>query len=622
MPPISIATINSTIAPEAINLLAKVSPITYKTIPTEELSTAFADYVDLAVKTRGGKVLYVSDEWFAESHNLLTAETPISRKGHFTAKGAWFDGWETRRHGPEYDWCVIQLGNEGFIAGFEIDTAFFTGNHSPFVSVEGFVAAQPLTTAASSVSVNGAAVSGNESQGSIPDSAEGWANVAWVPILPKVCLNPDSRHGFKLDQIPTSSFTHVRFRMFPDGGVARLRVYGKVRKALPEDKAEIFDLASAGAGGKVEAFSDAHFGNPSNLLLPGRGHNMSDGWETKRSRAPGHVDWCLIRLATPGHPTLIEVDTAHYMGNPPKSVTIQGFIESDTLQENPIVLLDGSPVKPHKQHFFDVSESIAAGSAISAVKVIMIPDGGIKRVRVYGSQSWPANPLPESSTIGKRQLLPDEYTWNLITLQAQPITSEEFAPWGQVIELPSNDSNAILMNQGTAKKFPNIGYFANWRSYGLNNEAVAKNGKSLDKVPSPEINLATSNLAILQCSKPINTKEVSIKLMERHPYSSQMFVPMGVEGNGAFLVVVAKDRLSDGMPDLSTIKAFTVKSSQGINYKPNVWHHPMVVMEKPTTFLTMTHESGVHKDDCEIYRFEKEAEDIGSDEGSVALIHI
>ncbi|KAF9958329.1 Allantoicase [Mortierella alpina] len=588
-------------ADSATTLTASKSvAIAYETIEAARLNAAFEDFVDLAVKTRGGKVLYTSDEWFAESHNLLTAAAPISRKGHFTANGAWFDGWETRRHGPEFDWCVIELGYPGTISGFEVDTAFFTGNHSPFVSVEGFVAASPS------------------------DSAEGWESVDWAPILPKVALNPDSRHGFKLEVPTTQFYTHIRFRMFPDGGVARLRVYGKVHQVLPQDAGELFDLAAVGAGGRVEGFSDAHFGNPANLLLPGRGHDMSDGWETKRSRAVGHVDWCQIKLGVAGHPTLIEVDTAHYKGNPPKSVTLQGFTADDTLQERPITLLSEVPVKPHRQHFFDVPESVSSGHAISSVKVVMIPDGGIKRVRVYGSQSWPANPLPPTSLIGKRQPLSDEHTWNLLTLDAQPITKEAFAPWGQVIEKPTYDPNSIKVNQGSAEKFSQIGQFVNWRSYALNDETVVENGnKSLDRTPpGPEVKLATANIAIFSCYKPVETRDIGVRLLERHPYSSQMFVPMGGDGNGGFVVVVAKDRTSDGMPDLSTLKAFTVNNSQGINYKPNVWHHPMIVTDRPVTFLTITHESGVGKDDCEEYWFRKEAEAAGSEEGVAAIVRI
>ncbi|KAF9580526.1 Allantoicase, partial [Lunasporangiospora selenospora] len=567
------------------------------------LGTAFSEYVDLAVKTTGGKVLVVSDEWFAEASNLLTAAAPISRKGHFTPKGAWFDGWETRRHGPSADWCVIQLGYPGTIAGFEVDTAFFTGNHSPFVSVEGYVAKDGAGAVEENAGRNAEAV---------PSSIEEWESATWAPILPKVPLNPDSRHGFLLRAPTTEYYTHIRFRMYPDGGVSRLRVYGKVHQVVPEDKAEVFDLAAVGAGATVRAFSDAHFGHPSNLLLPGRGHDMSDGWETKRSRSPGHIDWCQIKLGVAGHPTLIEVDTAHYMGNPPKAVTIHGFAESDTQEENPIVLINEEHVKPHKQHFFEVPETVGSGPAISSIKVVMIPDGGIKRVRIFGSQQWPAAAIPEGSSIGKAQPLPDENTWNLLTIEATPITKEAFAPWGQVVEVPLYDPNAIKVNQGTAQKFSRIGQFVNLRSYALSDEGLANSPDRSNSDVAP----AQANIAIFQCYKPVETTNLEVKLLERHAFSSQMFVPMGGDGNGGYVVVVAKDR-PDGNPDLSTLKAFTVKNSQGINYKPNVWHHPMIVTGKPVTFLTITHESGVGKDDCHEYWFTKEA---GNVEGGAAAI--
>ncbi|KAF9912675.1 Allantoicase [Linnemannia zychae] len=636
------STVAATKAAVCDAVAAPTAAIAYQTIEVADLAATFAEYVDLAVKTRGGKVLTTSDEWFAESHNLLTAAAPISRKGHFTPKGAWFDGWETRRHGPEFDWCVIQLGYPGTIAGFEVDTAFFTGNHSPFVSVEGFVVSPSATVAAGLEDVKANGTSGVAANGAtsdqsstvsavgaaaslatvVPDTAEGWEHVQWTPILPKVALNPDSRHGFKLEVPTTQFFTHIRFRMFPDGGVARLRVYGKVHQVLPKDKADVFDLAGVGAGARVDSFSDAHFGHPSNLLLPGRGHDMSDGWETKRSRAPGHVDWSLIKLGVAGHPTLIEIDTAHYMGNPPKSVTLLGFSDEDLLQEKPITLLNEVPVKPHRQHFFEIPSEVSSGPAISSVKVVMIPDGGIKRVRVFGSQSWPANAIPTNSPIGKRQALPDEDTWNLLTIEAEPITKEAFAPWGQVIEVPTYDPNSIKVNQGTAQKFSQIGQFSNLRSYALNDDAIVANGnKSLDKTCSPDLKPATANIAIFQCYKPVETKEIGVRLLERHSYSSQMFVPMGGDGNGGFVVVVAKDR-SDGNPDLSTLKAFTVTNSQGINYKPNVWHHPMIVTGRPVTFLTITHESGVGKDDCEEYWFKKEAAAVGNQDGIAAVVRI
>ncbi|GJJ77301.1 allantoicase [Entomortierella parvispora] len=355
-------------------------------VPVEKINETFKEYIDLAVATRGGKILTLTDEWFAEAKNLLTPTAPISAPGRFVPTGAWYDGWETRRHNsPNYDWCVIQLGYAGNIAGFEVDTAHFTGNHSPFVSVEGFKETGKAQTR----------------------THEEWAALEWTPILSKVALNPNSRHGFKLAAPTEDYYTHIRFCMYPDGGVARLRVYGNVHQVHPENKHELYDLASAAAGSVITDFSDAHYGHPSNMLLPGRGHDMSDGWETKRSRAPGHVDHCTIKLGAPGHVTDIEIDTAHYMGNPPKSVTIAGFeINSDV----PILLLDQAPVGPHRQHFFKVANDLTE-KRIAQVKVIMIPDGGIKRVRVWGAAQLPAV-QPEGSLIGVRQELPDEHTWN------------------------------------------------------------------------------------------------------------------------------------------------------------------------------------------------------------------
>ncbi|KAF9158398.1 Allantoicase [Actinomortierella ambigua] len=615
----------------------------HQPIEVQDLDSAFGEYIDLAVDRFGGKVLRTSDEWFAEASNLNKVAAPISRKGHFTAKGAWFDGWESKRHGTSFDWTVIRLAYPGSIAGFEVDTAFFTGNHAPFVSVEGYTA-KSIASAASGANgtVNSNEVNGELNKGlkrlelascqtSVASSSssggaseyfedgfalEDWATEAdWTPILPKVALKPSSRHGFRLSQPTSSAFTHVRLCMYPDGGVARLRVYGKVSPILPKDKNEVFDLASIATGALVEAYSDAHFGHPSNLLLPGRGADMSDGWETKRSRSPGHHDWSLIKLGASGYPTLIEVDTAHYMGNPPREVSLVGYEESDTEQAHPIPLLDQVKMTPHRQHFFEIPEDkLASGGtrkAIHRVKLTMIPDGGIKRLRVFGSQSWPPAPLPPHATIGKRQPLPDEDTWHLPILQAEPITHEAFAPWGTVIEVPEYDPKAIKVNQGTAQKFSHLGYFVNWRP-SPGEQQVAESSQ-------PDVPPAQANIAIFQCYQPLAKPEVGVKLLERHPYSSQMFVPMGGDGNGGYVVVVAKDRHRDGNPDLSTLKAFTVKNSQGINYKPNVWHHPMIVTGKPVTFLTITHESGVAKDDCEEYWFTKES---GKEGGIAALVRL
>ncbi|KAG0231249.1 Allantoicase [Actinomortierella wolfii] len=556
----------------------------YTTVDSTKIDSTFSQYIDLAVETRGGKVLFQTDEWFADAKNLVTAAAPVSKPGVFTANGAWYDGWETRRHNPSHDWCIIQLGYPGTIAGFEVDTAFFTGNHAPFVSVEGYRDEALLT------------------EGKVTEqSGAMWDSLAWDPILPKVALTPSARHGFKLTTPTTKAYTHVRFCMYPDGGVARLRVFGTVARILPADPKDVFDLAAVGAGAVVCDYSDAHYGHPSNLLLPGRGKDMSDGWETKRSRTPGHIDWCTIKLGVPGYVSLIEIDTAHYKGNPPKAVSIEGYSQQGS--STPIQLIDKEPVKPHRQHFFRLPESISK-QKIESIKVTMIPDGGIKRVRIFGSQAWPSNPIPETSTIGQRQLLPDEKTWNLLHVTPVPITNENFKKWGQVVRMPDVDPNAVQVNQGTAQKFSHLAKIVNNRSP----DTVQLHGKKP----------AEANVAIFKCYKPVQDPVFGIRLLERHPYSSQMFMPMGGDGNGSYVVVCAENG-ADDKPVLSTLQAFRCDNTLGINYNPNVWHHPMIVIEKPVQFMTFTYESGVALEDCEEYWFTEEAGEKG---GAAALIRL
>ena len=135
--------------------------------------------------------------------------------------------------------------------------------------------------------------------------------IQWVEVLPKVPIGPTARHLFTIPE--TTCANYVKLNMYPDGGIvssclvprrstqltslqARFRVYGKVAPVFPNDVSQLFDLAHVFAGGLVEFTSDQHFGVGSNLILPGRGKDMGDGWETKRSRQPGHKDWVIIKL--------------------------------------------------------------------------------------------------------------------------------------------------------------------------------------------------------------------------------------------------------------------------------------------------------------------------------------
>jgi allantoicase len=110
--------------------------------------------------------------------------------------------------------------------------------------------------------------------------------------------------------------------MFPDGGIARFRLFGVVVPVFPESATTV-DLAHVANGGLAVAYSDQHFGRASNILLPGRGVNMGDGWETRRSRGPDHCDWVVVKLGAEGVIKKVVVDTAHFRGNFPKMVKLE-----------------------------------------------------------------------------------------------------------------------------------------------------------------------------------------------------------------------------------------------------------------------------------------------------------
>ena len=323
-------------------------------------------YTDVIGEKLGGSVLACSDEWFAEAENLIKPKAPIRDATRFVHAGAWYDGWETRRHNTEEaDWVVIKAGVAlAQIAGCEVDTAFFNGNHAPHISVEG---------------ANFAETSGK----SAPTD---WAtaNVNWEPLIEKTECGPSQKHFFVRENgLLAQNYTHFRLRMYPDGGIARFRLYGVVLPVLPQDSCEVLDFALVKNGGVAVKVSDQHFGSADNLLLPGRGHDMSDGWETKRLRTPGHVDWVVVKLGAPTTIKNIVVDTAHFRGNFPQKVNLKGYygeappaFDSDEWK----LLVDDSKTGPDAEHKFDVSETLP----FTHVLLTIIPDGGVKRIRVNG----------------------------------------------------------------------------------------------------------------------------------------------------------------------------------------------------------------------------------------------
>ncbi len=181
----------------------------------------------------------------------------------------------------------------------------------------------------------------------------------------------------------------MRFKQYPDGGIARLKVFGTVFPDWTKvDANTAVDLAYVGNGGVAVAVSDMYFSHKENIIMPGRGVNMGDGWETKRSRTKGHVDWLIIKLGKPSKKiTKLEIDTAHFKGNFPESCTVQvadiGDIDLTDGGDESIwkTILPRTKLTAHNQHYFDIQEETGV---VTHVKLTVIPDGGVSRFRVHG----------------------------------------------------------------------------------------------------------------------------------------------------------------------------------------------------------------------------------------------
>ncbi|RCH78186.1 Allantoicase, partial [Rhizopus stolonifer] len=251
--------------------------------------------IDLASSGLGTAVVKVTDDFFAPASMMLNPQPAIHCPDKFVETGSWMDGWESKRHNSSYDWCIIKLGFPGVIHGFDIDTSFFTGNQASAASVEG--AYCPTGT-------------GLEK------------DIEWIKVLPRVELPPSCHNIFALEE-QTAVYTHIRLNNYPDGGIARFRVYGDVQPILPQDKNEIIDLAFVGHGGRSVQVSDEHYGPGDFLLLPGRGKNQADGWQTARSRVEGHSDFVVLRLGAAGHILQAEVDTTDFKGNFPRQIKLE-----------------------------------------------------------------------------------------------------------------------------------------------------------------------------------------------------------------------------------------------------------------------------------------------------------
>ncbi len=327
--------------------------------PTSHGGADFRSLPDLAVRSLGGSVVWANDELFAERENLLRPERPSHDPSAFGPKGKVYDGWETRRRREAgVDEAIVRLGVPGTVHGVVVDTAFFTGNYPPEVSVDGTCL------------------------GGHPGVAELQA-ADWQPLVPRSAVRGDAENPFATD--PARRWTHVRLRMHPDGGIARLRVHGE---PLPDPELldlGALDLAALENGGRVVACSNLFYSSPNNLVSPGLARSMADGWETARRRDDDN-DWVVLRLAGPGVVRMVELDTTHFKGNAPGSAQLTGYDVDDWPPDGRAAggpgaeILPRTVLQPDTRHRF----LVPAAPAATHVRLDIHPDGGMARVRLVG----------------------------------------------------------------------------------------------------------------------------------------------------------------------------------------------------------------------------------------------
>ncbi len=318
------------------------------------------DSVNLASADLGAKAISATNDFFGAVERMLQDAPTRFEVGLYDDAGKWMDGWEStrRRHGG-HDHAIVELAVPGAVKGFDIDTSFFTGNFAPACSIEA------------------CKVSG------VPDGA-----TIWTRILEVSALGASAHH-----YLPCQSrevWSHLRLNIYPDGGVARFRVYGAPALDLDALRDKTIDLAGALSGGRVIGFSDAHFGNSHRLLMPNPVKNMGDGWDTQRRRIPGH-EWIVVQLGGRGSINKVVIDTAFHKGNYPEFVSVQGGDIDPEMSDLPSAVLNSAifwqeilPKKPLSADAIHEFLDLNAIGPVTHLRVNIFPDGGIARFRALG----------------------------------------------------------------------------------------------------------------------------------------------------------------------------------------------------------------------------------------------
>lgn len=266
------------------------------------------------------------------------------------------------------------------------------------------------------------------------------------------------------------------------------------------------------------------------------------------------------------------------MGNFPESCELhaihsESLVPTDVTEEDWSLVLPLAKLGPHRQHQFQLENT---DEPFTHLRVTIYPDGGIKRVRVFGRlQLSSSSDQPEVTstdsqivTNGDAIRSPQISSSSSSTIPVLALTSEAFEPFGQVIQAYADlnavpnprDTHIMGANQGTAIKFHKLALLASSYPSGVD---------------------ASSGISVYRC-QPIALeadRKWPIKVLERHSHTNQAFIPMGAglktndsleNTSGRYLVIVAHNG-EDDKPDLTTLRAFVASASQGIVYNTGIW---------------------------------------------------
>ena len=315
--------------------------------------------IDLAQPRLGSKIIFKTDDFFASANRIINPLPPVFKDGIFDKNGKWMDGWESKRKRTSgYDYLIIKLGKPGSIKKVNIDTTHFNGNQPSMASLEG-----------------------------CNSTSKNIKNLKWKTLISKKKIKANHHHIFNISS--KSVVTHVKLNIFPDGGVARLRLYGSISKKKNNFKNKIINLTSLLNGAAVIACNNEHFGKAENILAPGKAKNMGDGWETRRRRDKGN-DWLILNSVNGKKINKIEISTHHFKGNFPSQCSLQVAFIPDKKSSLSIVknsnnwkfLLKKVNLSSNKTHKF--KNKLMKNNKVNFIKINIFPDGGISRFKIFG----------------------------------------------------------------------------------------------------------------------------------------------------------------------------------------------------------------------------------------------